>query len=453
MFTALSVVFVVGLLVGTNALYVAGEFALVSARRARIVQLADDGNRVAQTILPLLEDTHKLDNFIAACQVGITLSSIVLGIYGQQQIAPLIEPWLAMLPLGGLSAGGGGQIAAAGLSALLVLIVLTTLQVILGELVPKSVAIQYPERLALFTALPVKWSADYPLKPLIAALNGSGALILRLLGVTYSGGHAHVHSPEEIIILVKESHRGGVLDAEERQLLGNLFRAGTKRAEEVAIPRSRMVVADVDESVFEVLKRAADSAYTRIPVFENDIDNIVGFVHLRDLFNLYGSDKQADLRPILRPVPFVPGSLGIADVWNRMNETQSYLVIVLDEFGGTHGLITREDLIEEVFGEVQDEFDHERALISASGDGQFVVRGDMLIDDLNDLLDLKLPHDLANTVGGLVMGELGRVPGVGDVVQVGHVRLRVESVQNRSVHLVCLTLLADSSPPSAQEDG
>ena len=137
-----------------------------------------------------------------------------------------------------------GLIAAAGLAALLVLIVLTTLQVILGELVPKSVAIQYPERLALITALPMKWSADYILKPLIVVLNGSGALILRLLGVTYSGGHAHVHSPEEIIILVKESHRGGVLDAEERQMLGNLFRASTKRAEEIAIPRNRIVAVD-----------------------------------------------------------------------------------------------------------------------------------------------------------------------------------------------------------------
>ena len=287
--TALMATFVVGLLVGLNALYVAGEFASVSARRARIIQMAGEGNRLAQTVLPVLEDPRKLDNYIAASQVGITLSSITLGIYGQQQIAPLIEPWLAALPLGGLSSGGG-DIAAAGIAALLVLIVLTTLQVILGELVPKSVAIQYPERLALVTALPMKWSADYILKPLIMVLNGSGALVLKLLGATYSGRHAHIHSPEEIIILVKESHRGGVLDAKERQLLGNLFRASTKRAEEVAVPRNRIVAVDADEPVFSVLKLAADSAYTRIPVFENNIDNIIGFVHLRDLFNLYRRD-------------------------------------------------------------------------------------------------------------------------------------------------------------------
>ena len=452
MFTVLSVLFVVGFLVGANALYVAGEFASVSARRARIVQMANEGNRLAQTVLPVFEDPRKLDNYIAASQVGITLSSIMLGIYGQQQIAPLIEPWLTALPLGGVSSGGG-DIAAAGLAVLLVLIVLTTLQVLLGELVPKSVAIQYPERLALITALPMKWSADYVLRPLIIVLNGSGALILRLLGATYSGGHAHVHSPEEIIILVKESHRGGVLDAEERQLLGNLFRASTKRAEEIAVPRNRVVAVDADESVYRVLKLAADSAYTRILVFENNIDNIIGFVHLRDLFNLYRRDEEADLRTVLRPVPFVPETLPVVDVWSRLNEAQSYLAIVFDEYGGTRGLITREDLIEEVFGEVQDEFDHERAPIEASGDGQFVVRGDMLIDDLNDLLDLKLPHDLANTIGGLLIEELGRMPRVDDSVTVSNVRLRVESVENLAIRLVCLTLLADPETASAQENG
>ena len=443
--------FVVGLLISANALYVAGEFASVSSRRARIVQMADEGNRLAKTVLPVLEDPHKLDNYIVASQVGITLSSIVLGIYGQQQIAPLIEPWLAALPLGWVTPGSG-DVAAAGLAALLVLIVLTTLQVILGELVPKSVAIQYPERLALITALPMKWSADYILKPLIIVLNGSGALILKLLGATYSGGHAHVHSPEEIIILVKESHRGGVLDAKERQLLGNLFRASTKQAEEVAIPRNRIVAVDANEPVFRVLKLAADSAYTRIPVFENNIDNIIGFVHLRDLFCLYREDEEADLRTILRSAPFVPETLPVADVWNRLNETQSYLAIVLDEYGGTHGLITREDLIEEVFGEVQDEFDHERALIEASGDGQFVVRGDMSINDLNDLLDLKLPHEIANTIGGLVVEELGRMPTVGDSVKVGNVCIRVEAMENLAVGLVCLTVSADSETAPAQED-
>jgi CBS domain containing-hemolysin-like protein len=297
----------------------------------------------------------------------------------------------------------------------------------------------------------MKWSADFLLKPLIVLLNGSGALILKLLGATYERGHAHIHSPDEIVILVKESHRGGVLDAEERQLLGNLFRASTKRAEEIAIPRNRIIAVEVDESITEVLKLIADSAYTRIPVFKKDIDDIIGFVHLRDLFNLWQKDKQAHLRTALRPIPFVPETLPIAEVWSRLDEAESFLAIVFDEFGSTSGLITREDLIEELIGEVQDEFDHEQALISPRGDGQFLVRGDVLVDDLNDLLELRLHHDFANTIGGLVIDELGRVPKVGDAVEVSNVRLRVEAVDNLSIQLVSLTVLADSGT-SAQED-
>jgi CBS domain containing-hemolysin-like protein len=388
-----------------------------------------------------------LDNYIAASQVGITLSSIVLGIYGQRQIAPLLAPWLERLPLGGLS--DGGEMAAAGSAAILVLVLMTVLQVILGELVPKTLAIQYPERLALITALPMKWSADYILKPLIVLLNGSGALILRALGASYEGGHAHVHSPGEILILVKESHRGGLLDAKERQLLSNLFRTSDKRAEDIAVPRNRVVAADVDEPLLEALQRLADSAYTRMPVFEGDIDHVVGFVHLIDLFNLYQTDPQSNLRAILRPAPFVPETLLIIEVWNRLNETQSYLALVFDEYGGVSGLITREDLIEELFGEVQDEFDSEQALLSPSGANQFVVRGDMLIADLNASLELRLPHDLAHTIGGLVIEELGRAPQVGDAVEVAGVRLQVEAVDELSVSRVGLTLPGKSGAGEA----
>jgi CBS domain containing-hemolysin-like protein len=439
--TLLSATFVVGVLVGLNALYVAGEFASVSSRRTRIVQLAEEGNRLAQVVLPVLEDPRKLDNYIAASQVGITLSSIVLGIYGQRQIAPLIAPWLDRLPLGSL--------VSAGSAAVLVLILMTVLQVILGELVPKTLAIQYPEQLALITALPMKWSADYILKPLIALLNGSGALILRALGASYAGGHAHVHSPEEILILVKESHRGGLLDAKERQLLSNLFRTSDKRAADIAVPRNRVVAAEVDEPLLEALHQVADSAYTRMPVFEGDIDHVVGFVHLIDLFNLYQADPAASLRDILRPVPFVPETLPISEVWNRLNETQSYLALVFDEYGGVSGLITREDLIEELFGEVQDEFDSERALIAPSSAGRYVVRGDMLIVDLNASLELRLPHDLAHTIGGLIVEELGRAPRVGDVVETAGVRLQVEMVDELSVSQVGLILPGKSSAGEA----
>jgi putative hemolysin len=440
----LGILFFVALLIGINGLYVMGEFATVSARRTRIIQMAEGGNRLARMVLPVLEDRHKLDNYIAASQVGITISSIVLGIYGEQQIAPRLEPWLdRLLP--------GQGVPGVGLTAILVLALLTTLQVVMGELLPKSLAIQYPEKLALLTAVPMSWSANYILRPLILLLNGSGSLILKLLRVTYGGEHAHVHSPEEIVLLVKESHRGGLLDLDERRMLGNLFQSTRKRAVEIAVPRTRIVAAEVDQPLSEVLRLAADSAYTRIPIYEGDIDNIIGFVHLREMFNLYQTDEGADLRRILRPVPFVPETLRSAEVWNRLNETQSYLAIVFDEYGGTTGLITREDLIEELFGELQDEFDRERTLIRSVGDKRLVLRGDMLISNLNDLLDLDLPHEASLTVGGLVEEELGRIPDEGDSIELQGVRLRVEAVANNSVTSLSLTLPPDKAALFAEE--
>jgi putative hemolysin len=437
--TSLTILFVVSLLILINGLYVAGEFSAVSARKTRIIQAAEGGSRLARTLLPVLQDRHKLDSYIAASQVGITLSSIVLGIYGEQQIAPLIAPWIARLPLGD-AADASTHAAAAGIASTTVLIVLTTLQVVMGELVPKSIALQYPERTALTTALPMKWSADYVLKPLIALLNGSGRLLLRLLGAPEGGGHTHLHSPEEILILAEESQRGGLIAADEHRFLQNVFRSGEMRAVDVAVPRTRIVAAEASRPVRDVIALAADSAYTRIPIYEGDIDQIIGIVHLRDLFTLYRADPDASVDSIVRPVPFVPETLTTSVVWDRLNETQSYVAIVFDEYGGTSGLVTREDLVEELFGELQDEFDQEQALMTQVGAGRLSVRGDLLTSVLNDRLDIDLPHEQSRTVGGLVMDALGRIPEVGDEIEIDGVQLRVEAVDQRSATRVCVTI-------------
>jgi putative hemolysin len=435
--TIASILFIVVLLILTNALYVAGEFSAVSARRSRIVQLAAGGNRFALALLPIIQKAERLDHYIAASQVGITLSSIALGIYGERQIAPLVEPWIARLPF--------GRLAAAGIASILVLMVLTTLQVILGELVPKSLAVQYPERVAMATVLPVRWSADFLLRPLIAILNGSGTLILRLLGIDGAREHTHIHSPEEILILLRDSHRGGLVDADERQFLQRVFRTGQTHVNEVAIPRPRIVAAQADQPVAQVLRLTAESAFTRIPIYERDIDDITGFVHLRDLFTLYRQEPEAGIRSILREAPFVPETLTVGQVWERLDETGSYLAIVFDEYGGTSGLVTREDLVEEIFGEIQDEFDIERALVTPAGEGQFVVRGDILIPNLNDILEIDLPDDRASTVGGLIMEELSRVPAQGDTVVINSISFRVEAVVQNSVTAVRVTLPSGGS--------
>lgn len=438
----LTIVVMVSAMIFINALYVAGEFASVSARKSRIEQQAAEGNQLAKTLLPVITDYHRLDNYIAASQVGITMSSIVLGIYGQREIAPLIAPLLARLP------AFSSELAAAGLSATLVLIVLTGLQVVLGELVPKSLALRYPERVALWTVVPMRWSADIILRPLIILLNGSGALLMRLMGIEHGGGHKHVHSPEEIKFLIQQSHEGGLLDEEELRLLDNALRFGQLRAGDIVVPRTRMMAASIDTPVDEVLKLAAVADYTRLPIYENDLDHILGFIHLKELFQLSYSGEATDVRSILRDVVFVPETSHIDDVWNTLDEAECYLAIVFDEYGGTAGMVTREDLLEELFGEVQDEFDEpEMALISRLNETEFRVRGDTPILVLNDRLNIDLPTDGPHTAGGLLLNRLGRLPEVGDEVELDNIRLRVQVVEDKAVEELRVTL-----PPREADD-
>lgn len=418
-----------------NALYVAGEFATVSARKSRVTQAAADGNRMAKILLPIVEDSHKLDNYIAASQVGITLSSIVLGIYGQRTIAPALEPLLIRLPI------VDNEVAAAGIASTLVLIILTILQVVLGELVPKTIAIQYPERTAYATVLPMKWSAEIILRPLIILLNGSGTILLKLLGSSHDGGHRHVHSPEEIQFLIEQSHQGGLLNAAERELLGNALRIGDMKVNDVFIPRTQMVAIEADKSVAEVLQLVLESHFTRIPVYDDDIDHIVGMVHLKDMFRLYQNDDTENVRGCLRKVSFVPETMSTNDVWETFNRERTYMAIVFDEYGGTVGMVTREDLIEELFGDVQDEFDDdEEQDITKISDFEYQVHGLVTISDINNELELSLPTEDAHTINGLLINRLERMPVVGDVININDVELEVQSVAEHAADQLILRL-------------
>lgn len=434
--TMLTMIVVVTLMVSFNALYVAGEFAVVSARKTRVTQAANAGNRLAKALLPVLEDPQRLDNYIAASQVGITLSSIVLGIYGQRVVAPLLEPLLLYLPY------LDEQVASAGVAAILVLILFTTLQVILGELVPKSLAIQYPERVAMATVLPMRWSADWILRPLIVVLNGSGALLLKLLGVGNGGGHQHVHSPEEIKLLIQQSYKGGLLDARGQELLSNAFRIGDLAVGDVAVPRTRMAAIAVDTPVRDALRFAVDSGHTRIPVYEEDIDHILGFVHVKDLFRFYHSTaEQGQIRQIMRKLSFVPETMPLKEVWNTFRQDENYLAIVVNEFGGTMGMVTWEDLLEELFGELRDEFDvAEEPLIVPAGNNEYLVSGETPIRYLNSKFGLTLPAERVQSAGGLIIRLLNRIPEAGDTVEIDGVEMRVEAVGEKAAASILMRL-------------
>ena len=449
-FTIITITAVVALMIFFNALYVAAEFATVSSRRTRISQMAGQGNRMAQLLLPIMENSKKLDNYVATCQVGITISSLVVGAYGQDRIATLlVNPVLSLLER--LAAWGWfengntavAETAAQSIAITLVLILITVLQVIMGELFPKSVAIQYPEAVALAVVIPMRVSR-WLLSPFIAFFNGSGNLLLRLMGQKVEK-HSHAHSPEEIELLVTESHESGLLADRERLMLRNAFRLRDLTARQVMLHRTKLTAAPANTPVLEILRMAIDDGFTRIPVYRDSIDNIIGFVHIKDLFRLHVAG-QTEITDIVREVVYVPETLPAAEIWEKLNTRRKYLAIVFDEYGGTEGLITFEDLIEEVFGELQDEFDEEMALFAKDGEGRIYLRGDLLVSDVNEYLELALP-DEADTLSGLVFSTLGRAPAEGDRVVVGEIVIRVESMEDLGVSEISLQL-----PPSDGDD-
>ena len=426
---------VIVLLLAANALYVAAEFAAVSARRARIQERASEGSRLARSLLSVLENREELDRYIAACQIGITLSSLVIGFYGQAQLGPYLSPFF-------VNFGGLQEAAAYSVAAIVVLLLLTTLQVILGELLPKSIAVRYPERLALATTPPMRVSL-WILRPFIWLLNGSALALLKSFGAEASLEEGHVHSPEELERLVKESAQGGLIDAGEREMLENVLRIETLVARQIMIPRTRMVVASIEDTPGELLAKLVDSPHMRFPAVEGDVDKVIGMIHLRDLFAFSREHPEGDLRDIVRELPLYPESITVSDLWDALRLEGRYMSVLFDEHGGTAGMVTLEDIIEEVVGELQDEFDQETEAVRYADNGRVYLRGDLLVSAVNDRLLLNLPMGEADTIGGLVVGQLEHIPQKGEEVRVAGVLLRAEEVEERAVTEVSLATPAE----------
>jgi CBS domain containing-hemolysin-like protein len=427
----------ISLMILLTALYVGAEFATVAARRTRIGQMAAQGDPLARMLLPYVEDSRKLDRYVAACQVGITISSLVLGAYAQGAIAMrLVEPLSNLL--GAVVSPATALRLGQSIAVIGVLVFITALQVILGELLPKSLALQNPERLARAVVWPMRISLLLFALP-IWLFNGSANLLLRLVGRDTHAAAGRAHSAEEIELLVTESHEGGLLDDNERRLLRNALRLRELTARQVMVHRTRITAAPVQTTSLELMQLAVEAGYSRIPLYRQSIDDIVGFVHVKDVFRLYHQGI-SDVAGVVREVVYVPETLSASDVWDRLEERGSYLALVFDEFGGTAGLLTLEDLIEEIFGELQDEFDDEAAIIARDKEGRIYLRADLLVGDVNEYLELELPEETADTLSGLVFSGLGRPPVVGDEARFNDVVIRVEMMEDLGVGEVSLTL-------------
>lgn len=415
------------ILIALNALYVLAEFSAVSSRRARLTQLVEDGNQAASQILKIVENPQKLDAYVATSQVGITISSLVLGFYGQAQLSSYLLPLFS--GLGNLS-----EAAALSVSATAVLILLTLFQVLFGELIPKNLGIQDPERFSLLTLNPMRFSSTL-LKPLIALFNGSGILLMKLMGIAPSAEHGHIHSPEEIAILIEESGKGGAITDGEYRLLTNTMRMRESMVKNIMIPRAQMLACPEHHSLAKITERVSNSSFSRIPIYSKSVDNIIGIVHIRDLFCLLNSpsNEKRTLREIIRPVKFFPETISVKEVFAELQETRNQVSIILDEFGGTSGMVTLEDLIEELFGDIQDEFDQEAPQILILGESGLLILGNTPIEEINALLGIDLPLGETDTIGGLISESLGRIPTINDRVTINRYQFIVHQMQGRAV--------------------
>ena len=343
----LSTLLVLAFLIAVNALYVAAELSMVAVRRSKVRQLTDEGNWLAARLWPLVDNPVELDKSIAACQIGITISSLVLGAYGQATLAPLLAPLFESL-------GGWGPAAAHTTAAVTVLVVLTLLQMILGELLPKSVALEYPTQVSLATVVPLGWSLKI-LSPLLYLFNGSGLLLLRLLRVKPTR-HRHIHSPAELDLLLTAIPSDGELDAEDRRRLRRALKLGARRAGDLMIPRSQIVALDASTPPEECIRLVAERPFTRMPVYRGDIDDVIGVLHTKDvLLRQLDGGPPRSFADLLRPIVTVPVMAPADKVLVILRERRVQLGLVVDERGKTVGLISLADVLADVFGALSDE--------------------------------------------------------------------------------------------------
>jgi magnesium and cobalt exporter, CNNM family len=426
---------IIALLISLTALYVAAEFAAVGARRSRLRRLAEDGNSLAARILPVLEDPRELDRYIAASQVGITLSSLILGAYGQASIAPRVAPLFERVASMEVE-------AAASTAAASVLLVLTVLAMILGELVPKSVALQDPTRTALITVLPMQWSLR-AFAWSIALLNGSGVLLLKLLGVP-STGHRHVHSPEEIELLIAESRDGVLLEPLEQVRLHRALRLGLRTAGQLMVPRARLNAIDADTPFDAVLRTVATSPYSRLPVYRGSRDNIIGILHTRDVVLDYvGGSRRGSLLSLLRPIVRVNESLPADRLLAFLRERRNHQALVMGGDGRVAGLITLEDVVAELLGGVSDEFKTAPLRAILLPDRRVRLPGAMRFDQAASYFGAA--RGTGETVAEHVVAALGRVPEPGEHVAVDGVNVEIEVVESGNVASV---IVGPAEPPA-----
>ena len=400
--------FIIALLLFFNGFFVAAEFALVGVRKTRIQQLSNEGNFDAKLALDAVKN---IDRYIAAVQLGITISSLGLGWVGEETIAKILQPIFAFLP------SHLDSIATHTVSVTVAFALITVLHVVIGELMPKSIALQFPEKTTLWVAKPM-YVITKIFAPMIFLLNGLGNLLLRICRIEPANSHHMVHTTEELNMLIDASCKGGVLNEKEAEILQNVFKFSDLTACQVMVPRTDMVCISKDITKDELVDIIIENQYTRYPVYETDLDHIVGFIHIKDVYPLIVKNVDFEIASLLRDIQFVPETMQIDKVALEFKKHKSQIAVVIDEFGGTSGIITHEDIMEEILGEVQDEFDEDEEVdAKALADGSFEVCGKMRLDEFCEFFDVALHDEDVTTIGGYFVKKLGKIAEENDHIQ------------------------------------
>jgi CBS domain containing-hemolysin-like protein len=417
----------VGILVLLNAFFVAAEFALVSVRRTRVEELVAQGAQSALAVRRAISDP---DRFIAATQLGITLASLGLGWIGEPALSHLIDPVVTLIPI----PASWTDLTAHSLSAAIGFGVITFIHVVLGELTPKSIALQRTEKTAFFVAPPMIL-VEWIFKPAIWLLNSSGNQILKLMGFQAASGHELVHSVEEIKMLMDASANQGMLEDAERDMLDAVFDLREMKVRQIMIPRTEMASLKADDTLRDLLTLQKSFSHGKFPVYENDVDHIIGVLYVRDVIEILAKGELGiNIRRFVRPAIFLPETAAISTALAAFRSQRQHVAIALDEYGGTAGLLTLEDILEEIAGELPDQFEIDtKPEIARRPDNSWELSGLALIEDVNDALDLELVDENYDTIGGYVMGKLERIPQKGDEVKVGRVHLTVLEVDGMRI--------------------
>jgi CBS domain containing-hemolysin-like protein len=400
-------ILIVVLLIFANGFFVSAEFALVTARGTRIQQLAERGSLAARMVQRAQADPNR---FISAAQLGITVASLLLGWIGEETFASLFHPALALL-----LPDEGAWITAHGLASVLALALITFLHISIGEQVPKMFALQRAESVILLTAPPTEFLGRV-FRPFISVLYGFTNVVLRVLGLEYHGEEQAVHSPEELRLLVGRSAQAGLLSAGDRRLVERAFLFGGTTAGEVMVPRTEVIALPAEASLPEVIRTVRRHRFARFPVYQGSIDNVIGVLSTTDLVGL---SRSVHLPRLVRPPVLVPEGAEVPEVVDQMRTARQPLAIVLDEFGGTAGIVTLRDLVRRLLGEIGNEDAPAAHELRVQADGSVLADGLVLIEDANEQLGTHFDASEVDTLGGLVFARLGRRPRVGDVVELG----------------------------------